>query len=71
MRIDPDDWTTVAGFPNHEMNRLGDVRMIKSQKILKVYETWGSVFVSLRLNGQGNSRSVDKLYFNTFGEHLT
>lgn len=65
-----EQWTKLEEFPAYEMNTLGDVRWIRTKAIIKVFVHGNSVVFHLRRDGKRHNRSVDKLYFDTFGEHL-
>ena len=62
-----EEWRTIKGFDNYEVSNKGNVRNIKTNRLLKIaYQPSGYAIVSLRSNGKTRTSAVNRLVMNAF-----
>lgn len=64
---DIQEWKTVSGLPLYEVNIHGQVRNVKTGRLLKMHmNVYGYMAYVLRGNDKGNTRFVHKLIAEAF-----
>lgn len=58
------EWMRIPQFPNYEVNNYGDIRNIKTNRILKQFNR-GNDYLAVNL-GSGNLRNVHNIVARTF-----
>ena len=62
-----EEWRKIKGFDNYEVSNKGNVRNIKTNRLLKIaYQPSGYAIVSLRANGTTRTSAVNRLVMNAF-----
>ena len=62
-----EEWRKIKGFDNYEVSNKGNVRNIKTNRLLKIaYQPSGYAIVSLRANGMTRTSAVNRLVMNAF-----
>ena len=62
-----EEWRKIKGFDNYEVSNKGNVRNIKTNRLIKIaYKTSGYAIVSLRANGITKTSAVNRLVMNAF-----
>lgn len=62
-----EEWRKIKGFDNYEVSNKGNVRNIKTNRLLKIaYQPSGYAIVSLRANGITRTSAVNRLVMNAF-----
>ena len=61
------EWREVKEYSNYEINKLGEIRNKKSQKILKPRDNNGGYqYVNFKINGKNKNFAVHRIVANAF-----
>lgn len=65
--MEKEQWKVITGYDNYEVSTEGNVRNVKTGRILKSRDNDGGyLFVSLYKNGKGKNFKVHRLVANAF-----